>query len=168
MNIQAPESSPASHQERRSSTEFLSHLRQAPVSVCTKHQKERLRLSTGDVAQLDGPKSHGAHHSGTANMHTVPPHIHWTGLIRFILRLLDFYFTKLNDTQLLSNSCLLSHYCWETAARPQVITSSKFIPVMSWSRYKGTAFVTVPEIELLQSTRKVPTEIVGKDGSGHA
>lgn len=144
----------------------FSHLRQAPVRVCTEWQEERLRLSMGDVAQLDGPKSHGAHRSGTANMHTIPPHVLWTGLVRFKLRLLNFHFINWNDIQLLSNSCL-SHYCWETAAKPQVIARWKFIPVRNWSKYKGTAFVVVPEIQSLRSTRKVPAKIAGKDGSGH-
>lgn len=75
MNMQVPESSPASHQQRRCSKQFISHLRQVPVRVCTERQEERLRLSMGDVAQLDGPKSHGAHHSGTANVHTIPPRV---------------------------------------------------------------------------------------------
>lgn len=63
MNMQVPESSPASHQQRRSSKEFISNLRQATVSVHTKQQEERLRLSMGGVAQLDGPR---------AMVHTIP------------------------------------------------------------------------------------------------
>jgi len=77
--MQVPESSPASHQQRQSSKEFISHFRQAPQSVSTRRQEERWRLSMGDVAHLDGPKSHGAYHFETTDMDTLPPPIHWTG-----------------------------------------------------------------------------------------
>lgn len=90
--------------------EFISPSRQAPRRVYTKTAGGRAR---DGVVQLDGPKSHHAHHSGPTNVHTIPPHLHQAGSMGFIWRLPNFHPLKWYTVikQLLSSQPLLLENC---------------------------------------------------------